>query len=380
MTSEFLKDFPVDVESLKAERKAKAQFLFSQYGLDALVAWSGAAYSERAAVRWYTNYFSDDLSVACVVRKDGQTTLLVPYIVEIMFADQQSWADQHRHYEDLLQGLVKEIHLIGPKRVGVIGLSATLGSIELYLREHLPQVEFVDLDGPFNEMRLLKGEIETQLFRQTGQIVDHAFTEFVKNFRSGMTEAEVKGEIHRGLYSAGAEASLVLVSTNERVIQQVPLRRPISSGDILQISIEAAGPGGYWIQTVRSFAIDEVLDRRVSDLTASCVSALQAAVDHMRPGHKLRELINLADSELKPTLKKIQASQLYPYGHGMGLNTGEGYGLTDEVDLEIAPGLIVVFHPNGYGETFGTFLGNTYVISDQGPECLSEFPIELAIL
>lgn len=380
MADEFLKDFPVDVESLKIERRAKAQFLFDQYGLDALVAWSGAAYSQRAAVRWYTNYFSDDMSVACVVRKDGHTTLLVPYIVEMMLADQLSWADQHRHCEDLLQGLVNEMNLIGPKRVGIVGLSATLASVELYLRERLPQVEFVDLGEPFDEMRLIKGEIETQLFRQTGRVIDHAFAEFVKSFHPGMTEAEVKGEIHRGLYGAGAEASLVLVTTNERVIQQVPLRRTVSSGDILQISIEAAGPGGYWIQTVRSFAIDEILDKRASDLTASCVSALQAAVDHMRPGHKLRDLIDIADRELQPTLEKVQARQMYPYGHGIGLNTGEGYGLTDEVDLEMAPGLIVVFHPNGYGETFGAFLGNTYVITDQGSECLSGLPVELSIL
>ena len=39
MASEFLKDFPVDVESLKAERKAKAEVPGSG---DALVAWSGA--------------------------------------------------------------------------------------------------------------------------------------------------------------------------------------------------------------------------------------------------------------------------------------------------------------------------------------------------
>ena len=271
-------EYPIDVEVIKQDRMKRSETLFDESGVDTVVAWSGSSHSDRGAVRWFTNYFTDALATACVVRGDGRTTLLLPYISDMYWASQLSWASENKLYSDLQDGLVKELREIGSKRIGLVGIPPVLSSIPTFLQEQFPAAEFMDLSVPFDRMRLIKSEVEMQLFRKTGEIIDNAFESLVANYREGMSEAEVKGEMQRAAYSFGGEIATVNTSTNERVIQSVSLRRPLASGDLLQVSIEVAGPGGYWIQTVRTYMIGESSDPRTGKLTSACIAALEAAV------------------------------------------------------------------------------------------------------
>ena len=373
-------EYPIDVEVIKQDRMKRSETLFDESGVDTVIAWSGSSHSDRGAVRWFTNYFTDALATACVVSRDGRTTLLLPYISDMYWASQLSWADENKLYGDLQDGLVKELRAIGPKRIGLAGFPPVLSSIPTYLQEQFPTAEFIDLSVPFDRMRLIKSEVEMQLFRKTGEIIDNAFESMVANYREGMSEAEVKGEMQRAAYSFGGEIATVNTSTNERVIQSVSLMRPLASGDLLQVSIEVAGPGGYWIQTVRTYMIGESSDPRTGTLTSACIAALEAAVSLMTPGHHMDELIEAANAVIEPVLEELDAEQLVPYGHGMGLDLGEGYSLGDKELFEIEPGMIITFHPNGYGQSIGAFLGNTYMVGSSGAESLSEIPVDVQTL
>lgn len=377
--SEILSGYPVPVERLISDREARTKSLMEVHKLDALVAFSGATLANRGNVRWFTNYFSPDLSCAAVFTGRAPTVLLVPYVVELYWAEQLAWVEDVRLADDYVaeaSRVLRELNCASG-RIGLVGEENMAPDFVRQLQQSLPEAHTISISDAFRQMRLHKSDDEVSLTRSASRVADTAFRELTRIIKPGITEREIVSEAQRLLVAHGAEFTFIAISSTSAVIKTLPSPRRLQAGDILQLSLELAGPGGYWIQMIRSFCIAKEPTPEAAKAFEGVKTSIQAATEALRPGARLGDVAQHAKDVIDRYARELDAKRSIPFGHGMGLDLAEGFLLAPANEIIAEPNMIVVIHPSIYTSQFGVIAGDTFVVKQDGAESLGTFPYEL---
>jgi Xaa-Pro dipeptidase len=111
----------------------------------------------------------------------------------------------------------------------------------------------------------------------------------------------------------------------------------IRQGDLVIVDQNAVGPGGYFVDFVRTFKVDAQLTTREKDLYKECYESMYAAIGEMKAGNTTADvaakLPKYADDEYGTVT-------LQQFAHSIGLSLYEGmwisraYSLDYPVELE----------------------------------------------
>jgi Xaa-Pro dipeptidase len=153
-----------------------------------------------------------------------------------------------------------------------------------------------------------------------------------------------------------------------------PRDRKIEAGELYILDL---GPAyqGYFSDNCRAFAVNgKPTDdqQRLWERIVPVFKHLQAVV---KPGKSCRELFR----EEKEILDDEELQFWHHLGHGIGLFPHEGPHLNSEWDDVFAEGDVFTAEPGLYGPKYrgGIRLENDYLVTANGVELLSDFPLEL---
>jgi Xaa-Pro dipeptidase len=386
MKKEAYSIYPVSVAALKEERYERTRRMMADQDLDVILTFSFASISQRANVRFLTNYAPTTRYAGVVFPKEGDPVLLVPYPVHIGWARQTTWVEDIRLTSDFLHEIKAILKERGYEK-GHIGLAGQVGhpvdmmppAFHSELRRLLPQARIENVAEPFSQMRVVKSPDESKLVSKSSEIADKAFKELPSILKPGLTQYELVAEAEYILRKQGAEYVLVLVGTAGTSSHPVVFPRPFEKGDVISFSVEVAGPGGYWIQTVRTLSLGEP-SPKVREAVELCTRTQEQVASDLMPGKPIGQACK-AGEKLFLEGGAIEESDLPRFfGHGMGLDLGIGPRIQSDNPEILQTGSVIAIHPSFLLDGQQIFTGDLYLVEEGGLKKYSKIPGGIMVL
>lgn len=343
-------------------------------GLKTLLIFSQVQLGYSGGVRYISNYHLTTRKEYLIFSTVADPVLIVPTLGQRYHAKSSSWIEDIRSGgEEPISEVsrVLKTDAFRSESVGVVGLSATMPYEDFRtLKQCLPEVTFTDATSILEELRMIKSPEEIQLTQQTADIADHCYQKLLSILKVGENELEVMGHIHKFLKENGVEDILILTAKGPFFPGFIDHPTPyiFEKGDNYIFSLEISGPSGYWTQIIRPICFGYISDdyKRLFEV---CRASLDIGASNLLPGETIGEIVE--------AISKYVNSKGYKMGlwcgHGMGLDVAESPGFFQDSKVKLRDGMVVTLHPHIMhtdGEK-GIFLGDTFVVQEQGARNLS---------
>jgi Xaa-Pro aminopeptidase len=248
------------------------------------------------------------------------------------------------------------------------------------VRNGLPGVELVGLDGLVEAMRETKEPEELESIRAAAVLADTAFERLLHDGLVGRTERELALALEYGMRERGAdrEAFPTIVAAGAHGAR--PHARPreveIRRGDLVVIDW-GAQLDGYCSDCTRTVAAGEVGEdgRVVYELV---LQAQLVALDAIRAGASGREV----DGAARDLIDGGGYGDEFGHGlgHGVGLEVHEGPRLSRRSDDELEARNVVTVEPGIYlSGRFGVRIEDLVAVTEDGCELLTSVSKRLII-
>lgn len=264
---------------------------------------------------------------------------------------------------------------MGAKRVGLCGLKTMIAEFYVQLTGTLPDVEFVEASDVLDDVRMIKSEEELGWVRKSAELTDIAFQVFSSLVRPGRREVDVFLEVEYAVKQRGAENTYFMMSADPKPVAKfLDLAfDTYEPGDIVLFNAEISGPGGYYTQLERTFYLGRPT-REIEKAYAACMAAQERAKALLRPGRKARDIFQAIVTAIEESGHKMG---LHP-GHSQGLDIFERPVIDANEEAELAANMIIVLHPHVLLPSGGgVWIGETFLVTEKGPEPLQKSPREL---
>lgn len=368
----------------------------ARHGLDCLLIAGSNAIWERcwANIRWVTNYMGTmEMDAFCVFPAEGEPTLAIlglnarlpDRLARSIFPDIRGSLNTAQ----VLVERVRELKL-ERGRIGIINPAPYLSIHHDHwaaLRDAFPHAEFPEYSDEFWEMRLVLSPDELACLEDAGRIGDAAVSAIMGELKPGMTEADLFSIIYASFSRSGGEIPCMVLAASESMSHPVsgfqrprPINRTISDDDLLLLELGARDPHGYEAQTGKPIAFAEP-PPDYHDMLEVCFEAYHRIVDVLRPGNSAAD-IRAAGQLIWDRGYTVVA----PLVHGVfnPIDAGPFVGTSHRPDKDVilAPNMAccVEIHPCSPDVRKGVFLGDTYVITEQGARSVNHLPPELTVL
>jgi Xaa-Pro aminopeptidase len=282
---------------------------------------------------------------------------------------------------------------VPPGPIGVVGLREMPADIYLGLTRTSSPWVFQEADDLLALQRTIKDDTEIELHRTAAKTADAMMY-------AGMNAAQADriwaSDIMVGMEHAGralgAEEARCWVATGPSPDQTIEhlkhLRYPVVDGDRVQAGVYVTREG-YWAHELR-MGIKGKPTPEVRKNFDRVVAVQEAGLSQLRPGQPLT-YVNRAMAELADQYSPYPPGKdpgRFRHGHVLGLDYAEPIvsgafpqpeaGPVGRSDIVVRPGMVVELHPNFGVPGLGFFcIGDTVLVTDNGPEILTRFARDL---
>ena len=252
------------------------------------------------------------------------------------------------------------------------------------LRDALHGARTVNGSGIVDNVRNIKSASEIEVMRLAAGITDRAVTAGYSCIRDGISDSEiaaqVAAELIRGdslgfsvypIVSAGYRAGMPHNSNNGHII---------SNGETIFIE---CSPSLHWYHAplMRTAALGTV-SQEAEQFATLAAETVEAMLEVVRPGETASDIARVAEAKIAPIRDRILFHEVYGYPVGIGFppTWGEesGFAIVVNNHRPLAAGMVfhipMTLRING---VMGVGLSQTFVVTDNGCETLSELPLEL---
>ena len=281
--------------------------------------------------------------------------------------------------------------LASRKGAGPVGVERGILPVGIYesLESSLGH-ELVDVADILADARLLKSDEEIRLLRTGGEIARIGASAFVEAVRPGATElavaARAVSEMDRalaGLYPEGATSSYAYCHAGDHTLSPHlhPTGRRISPGDLIALNVFPV-IWGYCMELERTFVVGHPTDEQQRALTAVGES-FDLAKRLLRPGTVISDVH--ADASVVLRRYGYEKNIRHGTGHAHGIMIGaagreEGGEIREYNHGVFRERMINSIEPGVYLPDVGGFRhSDVMLLTRDGSECLTEFPIEISL-
>jgi Xaa-Pro aminopeptidase len=345
----------------------------SGQGIDALIVINSAQINEKGFVKYLTNYRSILYNCVAIFPLDGEARLLVPSPVQKYWANLLGWIprteDQVPSLEESLSTNIREMGL-SRARLGLINTRIMPAQTYLSLVKDFPEASIVDATSIIEETRMVKSADEQMLVRESATLADLSFKVLAEVLRPGITECEIIAEVDRRLIQEGAEDIFHLFSSRPgNLFPYAPSNRTIEKGDIVILNTELSGPGGYWIQMIRTSFVGKPKPEieRMYDTLIEITSMLPS---RLKAGKRVGDIAEWVRQE---TLNAGFETGVN-FGHCLGLDVVERPIVHSKEETTLKAGMVMTVHPQfvSKGKEATVWFGDTYLITEGDAEVLTK--------
>ncbi len=324
-------------------------------------------------VRYLTGFVSSN--AVCVVRPDGMVVATDGRYIES--ARSLDGADVVQGERDLPGWLGSRL---GDLSQGPVAFEADHVTVAQHEPLGASGVELVPTSALMRRIRAVKEPEELDRIRAAAAVNTAMIRRLAEERLIGRTEIEVAWWIVRTLGEEGADKlafePIVGAGPNAARPHHNPSERPIGPNETVIVD-SGAVLDGYYSDSTRTFATGS-LPENLTEAYELCKRAQAKALERVRAGAPTTQVDGIARSEIESS---GVAPVLHGLGHGLGLELQELPFLNDAYDAELEPGNVVTVEPGVYlaGEG-GVRIEDLVIVTDDGPEVLTEFTKELVTL
>jgi Xaa-Pro aminopeptidase len=293
------------------------------------------------------------------------------------------WIQHVRSAMDKPAEVVDTLKRLGlaSSRIGVVGLDRVMSYQDARaLIAPLTNAELDDATHLMDDVMAIKSDEEIARAAETYRIVAQAHDRIRDALAPGRTERAVMSAAVEFLAERGCLDGIAHLSNEAPPFVRPPEDRTITEDDILKVSLEFAGPAGYWIElaSIFSFRKPPERERRYFETT---LRAVERAAELMRPGTTGGELSTAIEDTYREDGWDITGRVIWDV-HGIGLNVitppiglpGSADVLKENMILNIHPGLVV-------GEDgWGVYVQDNIVVTPEGGRPLADYEYEWHVL
>ena len=365
----------------------------AERNLDCLLVSGNCSLWERswANVRWLSNYIGTmELDSYVVFPYHGEPTLAIlglnarlpDRIARSVFPDV-------RGALNTAAILVERITELGLQsgRIGIIRPAPWLSiPADQYqaLREAFPHAQFAEYSDEFWRLRLVLSGEELACLEEAGRIGDRAVQAVAGGLTRGMTERDMFRLIFDSVTAEGGEIPAMMLAASESMHdpgsgfqRPRPIDRTITDGDVLLMELGARDAHGYEAQTGKPVVYGPPT-AEYEDLLEVMFLAYDQVTKALRPGCTARDLRQAGQVIIDRGYQVVA-----PLVHGVfnPIDAGPFVGTSHRPDKDVVlqPGMAccVEIHPCTKDVRKGVFMGDTYVITQDGARSLNAIPPEL---
>jgi Xaa-Pro aminopeptidase len=352
-------------------------------GLDALVVIGNAQINQKGFVKYLTNYRSILYNLVVIFPLQGEPRLLVPSPVQKYWAGLLSWISRiEEEVPGLNEALANHLRDMGlsKARLGLINDRIMPADTYLSLIKGFPDASIVDATSIIEELRMIKTAGEQELVRTSAALADLSFHVLAEILKPGITEREVIAEVDRALIAGGAEDIFHLFTSKPgNLFPYAPSDRAIEKGDIVILNTELSGPGGYWVQMVRTLFVGGNPREEVDRMYDILMKIAEETPAQLRARRKVAEVATWVRYEILNAGYDLGVH----FGHCLGLDVVERPMVHTADETLLRPGMVITVHPQlvSRDKTATVWLADTYLITEGRAEVLTKVePGEIKII
>jgi len=334
-------------------------------------------------VYYLTGFLSEphERFLGLLIPRDGEATLVVPAL-DLEAAEKASSVKKIATHKDTDNPyeIVKGILPAQVKRVGLEKDHLTVNRYEA-LSSVIGAEQYVDMELPLREMRLIKTPEEIVRIKHAVALVEKVLAEGLKKVKAGVTEAEMVAELEFLMKRLGANGpsfdTMVLAGENSAMPHGHPGERVIREGDLLLFDLGVVADG-YVSDITRTFAVGEINEKQ-KEIYNTVLAGNLAAIEATRPGITLASLDKVARDVI--TEKGYGEYFMHRLGHGMGMDIHEYPSIHGANHDTVRAGMVFTIEPGIYlPGVGGVRIEDDVFVTENGCEVLTSFPKELTVI
>jgi Xaa-Pro dipeptidase len=255
------------------------------------------------------------------------------------------------------------------------------------LKAGLPGAELVFTQGIMHELLSVHSEEELDCIRHAGKLCTDAMQAMAERARPGVAEYELRAAAGAAILEGGGDIDFLIIgSTPMSDPAQVfgnprPSRRKLEQGDIILMEL-AAGYRGYSAQIGQPICLGEppAEVRRFWDEIAK--PGYERMIAEIRPGNPVDQL-RIAGQFFREN--GVQSRPIHC--HGIDFVSDAPHVYQDHIAVEpfeevMKPGMVIMAEPNPITADgmLGMFVGHTFIVTEDGHECVDTWPVELTVV
>ena len=278
--------------------------------------------------------------------------------------------------ETLREFLKKEVEGI---RIGINGEFLPY-NIYSALKERYNPASITDISGALSKARLVKDEKEIANISKAASITKWALMLIQKEFKEGMTEAELASKFDSLCLSMGSQGAsfrtIVCFGKNAALPHHYPDDTKLKPGDLILIDAGSLF-NNYASDMTRTFLFNkEGIEPRdlakIEEIIKVVKTAQVMAIRSIKPGMKGKEVDKIARDYIESfDGGKYKGRFIHSLGHSLGLEVHDGPGFSPGEETVIKEGMVITVEPGIYINGFcGVRIEDDVLITKDGASVL----------
>ncbi|MCP5081947.1 MAG: aminopeptidase P family protein [Alphaproteobacteria bacterium] len=243
--------------------------------------------------------------------------------------------------------------------------------------------ELQDASGLLDRIRVVKSEAELVYVRKSGSLADEALEAGLKLTRAGADEGEILAAMQGAVLAGGGD-----YPGNEFIIGSGPDallcryksgRRKLDASD--QLTLEWAGSYRHYHAAMMRTVIIGTPSPQHEKMLAACCDALSAVEGALKPGNTAGDVFDAHAAAMDS--HGMRDHRMNACGYSLGAKFTPSWMdwpmFYTANDAELGTGMVFFTHMILMDAGSGNAMcpGRTYIIGDDGPECISSLPVEM---
>jgi Xaa-Pro aminopeptidase len=364
-------------------RMAALRVLMEEQGLDILILGGNAEATQRGYIRYVADWRLWGGKGFVVLPRKGEPTLVLGAGSQAFWSQITGWIPDVRAAGNMVAEVLAVVQGLGPAgaTVGLVGMQQVMNYGDGAALAHgLSAARVVDATLAVDAIMAVKSEEELARAAETYRAVAQAHATLRAVLAPGKSERVVMAQAVGTLAELGCLDGIAHLTHGVRPFFRPPTERIIEPSDIIKVSLEFAGPGGYWIELagVYSFRTPPDRERRYH---ATAVKAIERVKGVLKPGATGNDVTQAVEATFAEDGWRVTGRGIWD-GHLIGLNViRPPYGVKGNSDVfqenmvfNVHPGLVVD------DDQMGMFLQDNLVVTPQGGRTLDVYPQQWCVL
>jgi Xaa-Pro aminopeptidase len=357
--------------------------MMAENGYSALILGGNAEAMQRGYVRYVADWRLWGGKGFVVFPLAGDPVLVLGAGSQSYWSQVVGWIPDVRAAGDMVAEVAAVVKALGlaTSTLGVVGMSHvfTYGDMTALTRA-LGEAALADATNAVDDIMAVKSDEELALAAETYRAVAAAHGTLHGALAPGKTERAAMAQAVATLAEWGCLDGIAHLTNGTRPFFRPPTDRIIAEDDIIKVSLEFAGPGGYWIELAGVYSFRPAPPRELR-LHATCVVAVERVKEVLRPGATGGDVTRAIEETFAADGWNVTGRALWD-GHLIGLNViRPPYGVRGNADV-FQTGMIFNVHPGLVvdDDQMGIIIQDNLVVTPDGGVTLDVFPQQWQVL